>query len=415
MKRFNFKKIIIFAFFSIFLYVIYRFVSYKYMGVETQMAEKGDIKDSIETVGIAVRDEVILNNDSYNKDSLKYLFSDGEKVAKNSPFAEVYRSSEDAKASYKIDSIDKEIEVLEKLNFSRYNIFRGVNFINNQINEEIKNLLISQGDIKLLESNEYKQKILYLLNEKQIILGKDINLDDRIKALEEEKNQLISSYSKNVSVVNAPESGEFISHSDGYENTIDYKSITHSNFEDLNFEDISYNSSNNKISKIIKSETWYVVCKINSDEFSKLSVGNDVKINIMSIDFASDIPCRIESVVQRLKFDDYIVVLSCDYMNKNLASVRKEKIKIDLKEYSGIKINKNAIHNYSDDNNTFETGVYVKCGNYLKFKKVRPVFLGPTDIICSYTPEEDSDVNYIHLGDKVVVEGIELYKDKRVR
>lgn len=413
MKRFNFKKIIITVFVGIFIYLIYRFVSYKNSCVETQMAETGDIKDSIETVGIAVRDEFVLNKDSYNNDSLKYLFSDGEKVAKNSPIAEVYKSSEDAKASYKIDSINKEIEVLEKLNFSRYNIFRGVNFINNQINEEIKNLLISQGDIKLLESNEYKQKILYLLNEKQIILGKDISFDDRIKALEEEKNQLISSYSKSVSVINAPESGEFISHTDGYENIVNYKNITHSNFENLNFDNVSYNYSNN--SKIIKSETWYIICKVNSDEFSKVSVGDEVKVNVLSLDFASDIPCRIESAVKRSESEDLIVVLSCDYMNKNLASVRKEKIKIDLKEYSGIKINKNAIHNYLDDNNAFQTGVYVKCGDYLKFKRAVPIFWGLTDVICSYTAEEDNDVDYIHSGDKAVVKGTNLYRGKRVK
>lgn len=414
MKRFfSVKRIIMAVFIGILFYVVYRFVSCKYMDVETQMAQKGEVKDFIQTTGIAVRDEVILNNNSYNKDNLKYLFSDGEKVSKNAVLAEVYKSSDDAKTSYKIDSIDKEIEVLERLNLSKYNISRGINFINNQINEEIKNLLISQDDVKLLESEDYKQKILYLLNEKQIVLGKDINLDERIEALEEEKNQLLSSYSKNTAVINSPESGDFISHADGCENIIDYKTITHSNFENLNLDDISGNISNE--SKIIKSETWYLVCKITGDEYSKVSVGEEVKVNILSLDFASDIPCRIESIVKKSESDDFIMVLSCENMNKNLASIRKEEIRIDLREYSGIKINRNSIHNYSEDNNNFETGVYVKSGSYLKFRKVKPIFWGTTDIICSYTSEEDADINYIHPGDNVVVGGTDLYVGKRVK
>ncbi len=415
MKRFNFKKIIIVtAFIGVFLYVIYHFVLYRYMNIQTQTVQTGELKDYIETVGVVVRDEMVLNSDSFNKDNLKYLFSDGEKVSKNCVLAEIYKSSADAKAHYQIDSINKEIEVLEKLNASKYNISRGINFINSQVNEEIKNLLISLGDIKLWESDNYKQKILYLLNEKQIILGKDINLDDKIKALKEEKNGLLSSSSKSISVINSPASGEFMSFTDGYENKFDYKKIMRSDFEDLNFDDIYCNfETNSKSGKIIKSETWYIVCRVGSDEYSKVSVGSDVKLKVLSLDFASDIPCRIESITQRPESGDFVMVLSCDYMNKNLASIRKEKFKIDLNEYSGIKINKSAIHKYSENSSTFETGVYVKCGNYLKFKKVKPVFWGLSDVICSYSPEEAADVNYIHLGDKVVTHGTELYSGKK--
>lgn len=39
-------------------------------------------------------------------------------------------------------------------------------------------------------------KILYLLNERQIVLGKNIDLDEKIKELCEEKSKLLSSFSK---------------------------------------------------------------------------------------------------------------------------------------------------------------------------------------------------------------------------
>ncbi len=417
MKKFSIKKIVITStFFAAFLWVVYVFVSHKYMGLDIQIAERGEVQDSIETFGIAVRDEMILGSGSYSKENLKYLFSDGEKIPKNEVIAEIYKSPEEAKASYRIDSIDKEIETLKKLSFSKNNISSNISFINNQINEEIKNLLAATDDVKLIKANNHKQKILYLLSEREIISGKNINLGDKIKVLKDEKERLLSHLPKSASVINSPESGEFVNHTDGYENIVDYKSITSSNFENLNFDDISTSSSNvNQIGKIIKSETWYIICKISNDECSKINVGAEVSVSMPSFDLSLSLPFRVESIAQKSNTSDFIMLLSCDYMNKELLSVRKEKFRINLKEYSGIKISKSAIHKSKNEGNGFETGVFVRSGNYLKFKKAKPIFWLGSDVICSYTSEEANDENYMQPGDNVVVRGTTLYVGKHVK
>lgn len=416
MKNRKLKKTLVLCFCSsLLLWTAFRFTLNKLCGVESEQTEFDTVKDTIETVGVIIRDEEVLDSSKFNPNNLKYLLSDGEKISKNDILAEVYSNSEEAKISYRIDEVNKEIEILEKLNFSKYNIFKGINFINGEINNEIKNLLTSLGDFQISESAKIKRNILYLLNEKQIILGKDVNLDDRLQKLRDEKNKLLSLSSKSISCINAPDSGDFMSHTDGYENVVDYKHLISSDLKNFDFENISSdNLQSNTLGKIIKSETWYAVCLVSSEDANRVKIGQEAKIDIPSSNFAFNIPCKVESVVKKSNSDDYIVIISCDYMNKELALLRKENFKINIGEYSGLKINKDAIHKYSDENGIFESGVYVKLSGYLKFKKVNPIFVNSSEVICSYSAEESTDDKYLQPGDFVVVKGMDLYENKKV-
>lgn len=399
-------------------FAIYYFGIKPFVGAQMQVAEYGQAKDIIETTGVIIRNEVVLKDDSYNSGNLKYLLSDGEKIAKNGVIAEVYPTPEDAKTSYKIDDLNKEIEILEKLNFTKYNIFKGINFINNQINDEIRNLLTSLGNTKLLEARDCRQKILYLLNERQIILGKEINLDEKIKELIEEKTKLLSLFSKHKSVIQSPESGDFINYVDGYEDFINYKDVLNSDFSNINFNDVVNRSLKNKdthtIGKIIKSEDWYIVSNISEEEAEKVFVGEEIKVNIPSSELFFEIPCTIAAVNKNNNSEDYNLVVSCNYMDKNLACTRKENIKIVLNEYSGLKVKRSAIHKYPDTESEDRFGVYVKNGGYLKLKKVNPLYWGKDEVICSYNSEEILDDSYLQVGDSVVGMGINLFEGKRL-
>ena len=398
------------------LWSAYYFGFRKLIKLQTQQAEFDTINDVIETVGIVIRDEVVLEDSKINANNLKYLFSDGEKVSKNSTLAEVYSNSEEAKASYKIDALDKEIKILEKLNFSKNNMSKGINFINNQVNDGIKNLLTSIGDSNVLESEKNKQNLIYLLNEKQVILGKDINLNQRIETLQNEKNKLTSLLSSNAALISSPESGDFVRYIDGYENIADYKNIKKVKFDDLSNACASVNNrkENNCFGKILKSETWYAVCSITEDEAKRISSVGEAKINIPYSDFSASIPCKIESVVKDSNSENYTLVISCDYMNKDFALLRKENFKIDLGEYSGLKVNKDAVRKYSDENGVFQSGVYIESGGHLKFKKINPIFVKSSEVICSYNSEQAADEKYLQPGDFVVVAGTDLYENKRL-
>ncbi len=417
MKNRKIKKIVTTCVIFLFaLWSAYYFGFRKLIKLQTQQAEFYTVNDVVETVGIVVRDEVVLEDSKINTNNLKYLFSDGEKVSKNSTLAEVYSNSEEAKTSYKIDTLEKEIKILEKLNFSKNNMSKGINFINSQVNDGIKNLLISMGDFNVLDSEKNKQNLIYLLNEKQVVLGKDINLNQRIETLQNEKNKLKSFLSSNASLISSPESGDFVRYIDGYENIADYKNIRKVKFDDLNnaYSSVNAPKKGNYFGKILKSETWYAVCSVTEDEAKRISSIGEAKINIPYSDFSASIPCKIESVVKDLNSENYTLVISCDYMNKNFALLRKENFRIDLGEYSGLKVNKDAIHKYGDENGIFQSGVYIESGGHLKFKKVNPIFVKSSEVICSYDSEQAADEKYLQPGDFVVVAGTDLYENKRL-
>ena len=412
------KFLLIFVSMVLFGLLIYHLGAKYFFGAEIQTAEYGQAVEAIETTGIFLRDEIVLKDDSYNQNNLKYLLSDGEKIAKNGIIAEVYSSSEDAKTSYKIDDVNKKIEILEKLNLTKYNIFKGINFINNQINEEIKNLLVSFGSCKFLDFEDERQKILYLLSERQIILGENINLDEKLEKLNSEKSSLLSSFSKRVSVINSPESGDFVNYTDDYEDLINYKDILHSNFDGIDFKSIKNRSLKGTdihiIGKIIKSEEWYIICDISAEKAGKIYVGEELKISIPSSESFLEIPCTVAAINKKSNSDDFALIISCNYMDKNLSRVRKDDIKIILNEYSGLKIKKSAIHKYPNEEKEGEFFVYVKSGEYLEMRKVKILFGDENHVICSYNAGEMLDDSYLQIGNNVVSGGTNLYEGKRV-
>ena len=275
MKRKKYKKkIMLLVCLTVLLGFAFKCCYLGYLNVETKVAQLTSVQDAINTLGVAVRDEFVLENDLYNRENLKYFLNDGERIAKNGTIAEIYADPKTAKANYKIENLNKEIETLEKLNLSRYNISNGINFVNEQINDEITNLLTFLYDKNVSESQNSIQNISYLLNERQIVLGQDVDFQSRICTLNKEKEKLLKSDLKNIDVLKSPEAGVFMAAVDGLESKIDYKSVLNSDFNDLNFEDFDLNSNKKNNSsifgKIIKSETWYIIAKSQMINFQNL-------------------------------------------------------------------------------------------------------------------------------------------------
>lgn len=386
--------------------------------LDFQLVDRDGIVENISTTGIVIRNEEVLSSENYTKKNLKYLLSDGERIQKNGIVAEIYASPKDVNASYRLENLNKELEILERLSSLKNNISKGVNFVNSQINEQIRNLLLSSYDVNPIKEKEYREKITYLLNERQIILGKEVNFDSRINYLKSEKEKIISSISNSTGVVNAPNAGIFMGNIDGYEKIIGEDNILDFDFESLDFKTINLNSNKNRkndIGKIITSEEWYIVCKLDEKEVRKINQDDEAVIDMQLTDGDSGVPCVVKSIKKMKKSNNYIAIFSCNYMNKNIAFLRKENFKIDIKKYKGLKVDRNAVYKYGENENGSTWGVYIKRGNYLKFKKINPIYWGEKEVICSYSLEEAADENYIQVGDLTVKNGKNLYDGKIIK
>ena len=418
MKKISFKrKITIYGILFFVLAISSHFIIKNHSKSTTEMAEIGEIQNTLKVNGFVVRNEEIIHADHDLKSCVKYLFNDGEKVSKNGVLAQFYDSDSNAKFGYKIDSLNKEIELLEKLNSSKYNYSQSINAVNSKINDEIQNLRTYLNDSDVKSSIESRNNILYLLNEKQIILGKNVDFEDKIQDLKNKKEKLTSQDYSIISEIKSPTSGDFISHIDNFENKFNYKNLKFEDFTGFNPENVTPESSEgDEIGKIIKSPTWYIVSKIGENEAKRTHEGSEVKISVDGLNFIKNIPGKVEMVKKDFDEENYTLIISCEYMNKDLASIRNEEFRITSESYSGLIINRDAVHEdpESNDNSERKFGVYVTMGNYLKFKKINPVFWSDKEVVCSYTPTEEADNNYLQLGDLVITEGTDLYSGKKI-
>lgn len=415
-KRKLIKRVLkISAVVGVFALAIGWFASEKFV-YKYEVAEIGELKNSEETVGLVVRDEEILTApDSYTKENLKYLYSDGEKIPCNSVFAEVYASEEKASSSYMIDNINSEIEVLEELSDKKYNISKALSAVNSQVNSEINNLFLSINNSEISKIQNIKKKLRYLLSERQIILGKNVDFTKKILDLKAEKSEISSGKIEPELTLKSPYSGEFISNADGYEKSVNYKNILSTDFEKIDLESISpIPIGKNVVGKIIKSESWYALCNLDANMGSYVSQGTEINLNIPSLGPEKYFPARIEAVRKHPSGKKITVVISCNYMNKELANLRKENFKIAFDNFKGVIIKSSALHKEGNSDDKSDFVVYVKIGNYLKRKFVKLLFLNKDIAVCKYDAEEYMNEDYLQPGDNVVTSGNDLHIGKKI-
>ncbi len=382
--------------------------------IKTEVVQIIDYKDIVTSRGFILRDEEVISQpESFNKNNVMFTCLNGEKVSKNSIIAKIYSSPEEVLLGYKLDNISRKIEFLEKsLSNTILTSDEGVKELNKKVNENIIKLISSNSNLNTSLSEYIRQNLWYWLNRKQVILKKTDYTNSKLNLLKSEKDSLNLTGSNVISRIIAPHSGKFLRFTDGYETKLNYNNLLSGDIKNLDFNNIfpALSESDKAIGKIVKSDTWYSIFYLPVEEGERLKDIYDAKLNVINTDGSNEyLPSKIE-LVTPCEENKMIVVISCDYMNSNLAIIRKEEIELNLGDYSGIKINKSSLHK----KNNSEFGVFVKRGNYLKFKRVKIIFSKDDFVICSQDPRYIKDEDYLQAGDSVVVSGKNLYDGKKV-
>lgn len=425
------KRIIISAIcIFIIIYVIYVFISsvFDLNGVDTEVATQITATDSLYKDAIIVRDEKLVKNSTDG--IISFSCDDGDKVAKNEKVADIYSSEDDVLNNNKLEDINSEITRLKKLSSIASNGDVGIDTVNSQINNSITELNSRIADKNFLDSENYVDDITYLITERMLVAGKNVDISSRLNDLKSQKQELQNTSNKAVGSVKVSQAGCFVSSADGYESIYKYKnakSMTITKYNKL-LKQKPKKVSSDTIGKLVTRVNWYVICPISKEEALTLKSTNYDSITVnMPYASTSTIPASIESINQDKKGGDSILVLKCNYMNSELASVRKENVEICLKTYEGIRVNKDALHTdyvtkiTEDSKGNQKTtkkkvqGVYVLYGNELQFKQVNIIYSGSDFVICD--PSSDNTNLYngetISLYDNIVVKGNDL-KDGKI-
>ncbi len=433
MDKAKFKRVVI-ALIAIFLIVnvVYVFINsvFDVDGVETEIATEMTATDTLYKDAIIIRDEELIKNDTDGV--ISYTSADGDKVAKGEQVAKVYNSEDDVLAYQELQGIQTEIKRLKKLNASVNNGDLGIDTINSLIYNAVTDLNKSIADRDFIDSDSQVDNLSYLITERLMVTGDSVNVSNRLNELEERKQEIENSFDKANGVIKSQKAGCFVSNVDGYESIYKYDDVSNINISKFNkLKDAKPKKvSDDTVGKVVTSVNWYILCPVSETEALRLTKSSYDKVTI-NLPFASSdsIPAYVESINQDVKGGDSVLVIKCDYMNSELASIRHENVEICLNTYEGLRVSKTALHDgiakkiSEDENNNQITkkkavqGVYVLYGNELQFKEVSILYSGSDFVICDPSPEDGVLFNgeTISLYDNVVVEGSDLKDGKIIR
>lgn len=427
MDKLLFKKILI-AFLTVLalIYVVYLLLSANFNMYPTENAVRTTITEKIYSNGFIIRDETIIPNNSNGV--LSYSCANGEEVKANGEIAKIYANESDAVSQSIADSLEKKKKALVDLQSTNVLGSVGLDTINNDISNNLISFYNNVNDNDINSAFTHSSDLLYSINQRQLYTGKVKNFSTEIADLQSQIDTLRNSSGDSIGTLTTEKAGYFTEFCDGYENSLKYKDVDRLTLDDLHNIEISSVPSNTA-GKIISSLNWYVACEVTADQATSLSLWDGNVSLLLSGASNEAVPAEIFRIHQPSQDDNALVILSCDYMDDSLIDTRNEPIEIGLGTYTGLRVNKKAIHDdyvtkvtYDDNNNKHtETkkvqGVYVLYGSEVLFKQISIIYADDDYVICDTTPDDGVLFNgeTISMYDQVILEGDDLYDGKVIQ
>ncbi|GHU81515.1 hypothetical protein AGMMS50284_1540 [Clostridia bacterium] len=414
---------------AVLIYIIVMYIGSSSSMVHTEPASYATVSNTIRTTGYIIRNETYVTNNTNGV--VVYELPSGGTVSVNGVIASVYKSEADAIEHKKITDLTNEIERLKKLNATTQMQGTSLETINNSLNSKVSNLIDNFRNSEIYKLNESRQDILYVINQRQLLIGSVKDFNKKITDLENEKKALEATINAPVAVIKSPIAGYFVEYTDGLENSYAYSKA----------EDITYNKlkalekkepqkvAENVIGKIISSLNWYIFCPVTTGEALEFNSADDEIKMIMPFASTDSLKVDVAAVNPDSNEKKDVIVLTCKDMSEQLAGMRSEDVQIAVNTYDGIKVAKRSLHDdvimktVEKDDGTTTTekkkvqGVYVLYDNELLFKQVVVTYSDEEFVIINPTPAGDKLFNgeTIKLYDEIVVEGADLYAGKKVR
>lgn len=420
------KKTIALLLLVVILFVGHRIYLNHTYGIKTEIALKGTISKSVYSDGFIVRKETeIINKDG---SSVNFLLNDGEKINKGGIIAQIYKNESNNLQQKEIDKLDKEIANLESLEKDKNKISTNLTSLDKRIHQNLKSLFDCLNEENYQDLPKNREDILYLMNERQALVDKTYSFSERIDDLKNQREKIKIEPNEKLGTIVASESGYFVGNIDGFENMVDYDSAKSINSSQLNELLNADEKSSDAVAKIVNLSHWYVACNVNKDSIKNIQVGDKIDLSLPSVNLEK-IPATIMAINSDNNSSEACIILKSNYLNKDILNLRKENVRLDFSENTGLKINKKAIHekvankvikNEDGQKETIEKkiqGVYVIKNKQLIFKEIIITFADEDYVICKEKPDEEElfTDQYLEQYDEIVTKGVDLHEGKKVK
>lgn len=402
------------------MYVAYQMYLNFYSDIKTEVAAISTYSETIDTEGIAVRDETII--DKTLTGASVSAVENGGKVSKDQTIINVFNSAEAAEAYTRIAGIESEIAELESMATASEDSATEVTNIEKQLDVQMNKLAQSVNDGNLSEIPEIKSNITYLMNKRLIAMRKVEDYQERIDVLNKQKTSLENSYKQSPSEIKAPTSGYYVNSLDGYENLLNtsmLSELTTEKLDSIMSQKVTVNE--NSAGKLITDFSWYLACPVSKKAAEDYLAVDSVYTLILPYSETGSIKGTLVYLNEG-ESDELLAVFKCYSLLSELCTMRSQPVKIQIRSYTGFNVKKSALHVYQeeveltdDDGNV--TGhkeikypcVYVIVGNQVVARRVNVVYNGDNFAICS---SNNTERGYLALYDKVITEGKGLYAGK---
>ena len=385
------------------IFFLYQVFKINYQPVKTQVALNKTVASTAVTDAFVVRDEYPI--EASVTGTLVPLVEDGKRVASQDDVAVVFTSDEAAKAYNEMKAVKEEIEYFSSLQNKVGVQTADITPLDERIYSacEAYSVAISKGNISSYEA--YENNIRDAMTSRQLSTGTIIDPSARLGELNAKLAQLQGA-NIGYNTIKAPHPGYYISVADGYESTVDYKnvmSMTTSQISAL-FDDSKTQKGNvdSYMGKLVDGFNWYLLCVVNYEDAVKLSIGSKAKVEF-TMTTAEPINAVVSAICDTADGKTGII-LKCNLMSTQYASLRTEQIRITFDEHTGFQVPNKAIREVDG-----QKGVFVLNGNIVKFKKINIDYSDSEMSVCNNPNNENG---FVELYDNIIVEGTDLYDGK---
>ncbi len=370
----------------------------------TQIVYEQTVLETIDARMFVIREETVLTVPTSGV--TVPLADNAERVSKGSSIAAVFSSEEAAENYVEMQALENKLATYQKIDGQLRLSNIDLDKLTDEINSEFKTILNCVYDNDFSGLADSKLSFSEKLSRKQISLDNEVDCAAKIAQLQNEISAL-SANSVPTQIITADASGYYVSKEDGFENVLSVENIDSLTAEQLNeaLDSEKKEPTSGSIGKIIDGYNWYVAALIDSAHASAFEKGKAVSLIFGDSD--DDAVSTYLYSINKIDDKDSLVVFRCTLMNEELASLRKINGKIVVSNFTGLKVNRDAVR--IDENGN--TGVYVRRGNIVNFRSLNIIYSEDAFVIAA-KPGENSNIElpYAHLKqyDEVIISGKEL-------
>ena len=373
--------------------------------MKTQTALFQTVSRSVTTQGFVIREEQYIKNP--HTGTVVPAVSNGSKVAIDDTVAQIYPTEAAARNAARVKELDEAISYYRSVAFANTGVSpNDLELYKRNAAEALIGLSNAAESNDLGSFSELTDDLRMAITKKQIACGNTVDVSDKLAELTAERDALLPSVTASAAVV-SDVSGYYVALADGYETLTDFSGI-----RDLTAADVdALNNSTPRaipadtVGKLVTKFSWYMVCNVRAKEIYGIEAGDSVSVNFIHSSVGA-INMYVAAINEGEQEGVVTMILKSNKMSSSIATLRKETVRISVERYKGYVVDPRAVRTVEG-----ATGVYVKLGNIVKFRKI-DIAYSDEDMILATCPDGES--GYLKQYDEIIIEGTDLYDGKNI-